>query len=51
MGMLKPFSTQQICSNGSVKCDMDESDVETIQQVEYEPEGTRVAPPFAASGA
>jgi hypothetical protein len=34
MGVLKPFSTHQICSNGSVKCDMDERDVETIQHVE-----------------
>jgi hypothetical protein len=34
MGVLKPFSTHQICSNGSVECDMDERDVETIQHVE-----------------
>jgi hypothetical protein len=34
MGVLKPFSTHQICSNGSVEYDMDERDVETIQQVE-----------------
>jgi hypothetical protein len=33
-GVLKPFSTHQICSNGSDECDMEERDVETIQHVE-----------------